>query len=82
MPLNTIRYKILPNGTIQEEVLGAMGHTCVQTTEPIEKALGTVVDRKLLAAFFVTDSQPQEARIQSLEDEDWRGCCDTFGCAL
>ena len=82
MTLKQIKFRIQPDGTIKTEVLGAMGNECLKTTEPIERSVGVVMDRKYLASFFVTEPTVQEKRIQLLEDEDWRGCCEGFGCAL
>ena len=81
MPNHEIKFTI-KDGIVKEEVLGASGHVCQRITQPIEQALGKVVDRKHSAASFVTDSNPSEERIQLLEEQDWRGCCGTFKCAL
>jgi len=79
MPNHEIKF-IIKDGIVKEEVLGASGHVCQQITQPIEQALGEVVDHKHSAAFFITDSNPNEERIQLLEEEDWRGCCNGFMC--
>ena len=82
MGLSTVTYKILPNGNIEAEVSGVLGHACTRITEPTEEAVGEVRDRKYQASYFVTDSNPAEKRIELLEEEDWRGCCGTHNCAL
>ena len=82
MSLTTIKYTIKPDGNLEEEVQGVDGHACQQITNPIENEVGDVVSRDYLPSFFITDSSPIEANIQRLEDEDWRGCCNTWGCAL
>ena len=51
-------------------------------TNQIENEVGYVVSHDYLPSFFVTDSNPIEANIQRLEDEDWSGCCNTWECAL
>ena len=82
MPNHEVKITISPEGNVKEEVLGASGHVCQRITQPIEQALGEVINRKHSAAYFITDSNPNEERIQLLEEEDWRGCCGTFNCAL
>tara|TARA_Y100001970_G_scaffold213060_1_gene260303 strand:- start:2366 stop:2620 length:255 start_codon:yes stop_codon:yes gene_type:complete len=80
MPNHEIKITISPDGNVKEEVLGASGHVCQRITQPIEQALGEVIDRKHSAAYFITDSNPNEERIQLLEEQDWRGCCNGFMC--
>ena len=82
MSLTTIKYTIKPDGNLEEEVQGVDGHACQRITNPIENEVGDVVSRDYLPSFFVTDSNPIEANIQRLEDEDWSGCCNTWECAL
>ena len=82
MSLTTIKYIIKADGNIEEEVQGVYGHACKRVTFSIENDVGDVVSRDYLPSFFITDSSPIEANIQRLEDEDWRGCCNTWGCAL
>ena len=82
MSLTTIKYIIKADGNIEEEVKGVYGHACKRITFSIENDVGDVVSRDYLPSFFVTDSNPIEANIQRLEDEDWSGCCNTWGCAL
>ena len=82
MSLITIKYTIRADGNIEEEVHGVEGHACQRITYSIENDVGDVVSRNHLPSFFITDSSPIEANIQRLEDEDWRGCCTTWGRAL
>ena len=82
MSLTTIKYTIKTDGTIEEEVQGVCGHACKRVTCSIENDVGDVVSRNYFPSFFITDSSPIEANIQGLEDGDWRGCCNTWGCAL
>ena len=82
MSLTTIKYIIKPDGNVEEEVQGVVGHDCQLITKSMENEVGKVVCRDYLASFFVTDSNPTEVNIQQLEDEDWRGCCDSWQCAV
>ena len=82
MSLTKIKYTIKLNGELEEEVLGVDGHACQRITKPIENELGDVVTRDYLPSFFVTDSNPIEENIQRLEEEDWKGCCNNWQCAL
>ena len=82
MSLTTIKYTIKADGNVDEEVQGVLGHNCQGITKSIENELGKVVSREHLASFFVMDSNPNEANIQNLEDEDWRGCCISWECAV
>ena len=82
MSQTTIRYTIKSDGSIEEKVEGVDGHECKRITSPIENNVGDVINRNYLPSFFITDSSPVESNIQRLEDEDWRGCCNTWGCAL
>ena len=82
MSLTTIKYTITADGNIEEEVQGVDGHACKRVTCSIENDVGDVTSRNYSPSFFITDSSPIEANIQRLEEEDWRGCCNTWGCAL
>ena len=85
MSLTTIKYIIKPDGNEEEEeeeVQGVFGHDCQRITKSIKNEVGELVSRDYLASFFVTDSNPTEAKIQNLEDEDWRGCCTSWKCAV
>ena len=82
MSLTTIKYIIKPDGNVEEEVQGVLGHGCQRITKSIENELGEVDSREHLASFFVTDSNPTEESIQNLEDEAWRGCCTSWECAV
>ncbi len=73
---------IKSNGNLEEEVEGVDGHECQRITNPIENEVGDVVRRDYLPSFFITDSNSIEANLQRLEEEDWSGCCNKWGCAL
>jgi len=74
MPNHEIKFTIRPDGTVKEEVLGASGHVCQRITQPIEQALGEIVNRKHSSALFLTHSNLKDERTQLLEAADWRGC--------
>ena len=63
MPLRTIRYRILPNGQVDQQVEGVAGPSCEQLTERIEARLGRVQQRQRTAEAYqmtsvaVEDSQ-------------------------
>ena len=82
MSLTTIKYIIKPDGNVEEEVQGGLDHDCQRITMLIDDKLGEVISHDHLESFFVTDSNPTEANIQNLEDEDWRGCCTSWECAV
>ena len=42
MPLRTLRFKIRQDGLVEETVEGLKGATCLELTEKLESALGTV----------------------------------------
>tara|TARA_Y100001968_G_C19075052_1_gene580254 strand:+ start:274 stop:489 length:216 start_codon:yes stop_codon:yes gene_type:complete len=71
MSLTTIKYLIKVNGNIEEEeVQGVDGHECQRITNSTENNKGDVVSCDFLPSFFITDSTPVAANIQTLEDED------------
>ncbi len=82
MSLTTIKYIIKPDGNVEEEVQGVFGYDCQRITKSIENKVGALVSRDYLVTFFVTGSNPTVANIQNLEDEDCRGCCTSWECAV
>lgn len=40
--IQTIKYLIMPNGAVEEEVLGVAGSACHELTRRIEERLGTL----------------------------------------
>ena len=56
MSLTTIKYIIKPDGNVEEEVHGVVGHNCQCITKSIENEAGEVVSRDYRASFFVTFS--------------------------
>ena len=48
----TIRFRIRPDGRVEETVVGAAGQQCQQLTERIEARLGTVQQRRQTSEAF------------------------------
>ena len=64
MPQRTVRFRIRPDGRVVEQVEGVSGDACLQLTDRLEAALGTVEQRQPTAEAFcspqvLTQSQPQ-----------------------
>ena len=60
MPQRTVRFKIPPDGRVEERVQGVLGDGCQQLTERLEAALGSVERREDTAeAFLSNESQDQ-----------------------
>ena len=58
----TIRFRIRPDGRVEETVVGAAGQQCQQLTERIEARLGVVQQRRQTSEAFLQPqavSQPQ-----------------------
>lgn len=47
-----IEYRILPNGTVTEQVVDGQGNACVQVTKDFEKSLGHVESQELLPEYY------------------------------
>tara|TARA_Y100001968_G_scaffold176198_1_gene161482 strand:- start:1653 stop:1856 length:204 start_codon:yes stop_codon:yes gene_type:complete len=65
MPQRTLRFKIRQDGFVEELVEGVMGDSCLDLTEKLESALGTVEQRKPTADSY----QHEEAQKQSIPVE-------------
>ena len=46
MPQRTLRFRIRQDGRVEETVEGMTGESCLQLTETLEAALGSVEQRK------------------------------------
>jgi len=46
MPQRTLRFRIRPDGRVEESVTGVVGDACHQLTERLENALGVVETRE------------------------------------
>lgn len=56
MPQRTIRFRIRPDGRVEEQVEGVQGLGCESLTERIEARLGTVQQRQATAEAFQTQA--------------------------
>jgi hypothetical protein len=54
MGQQTIRFRIRPDGRVEEHVEGVVGDACLALTERIEAQLGTVQRRESTAAAFAS----------------------------
>ena len=52
MAQETIRFRIRPDGRVEEQVEGVLGSGCEQLTERIEARLGAVQQRRSTAEAF------------------------------
>jgi len=59
--LETIRFRIRPDGRVEESVEGLQGAACEALTERIEARLGSVERRRPTAAAFQLTQQRQNA---------------------
>ena len=57
MPQRTVRFRIRPDGRVEERVEGVTGDACLQLTDRLESALGTVERRQPTSEAF-TSNQP------------------------
>ena len=60
MPQRTLRFKIRQDGRVEETVEGLVGEACIDLTEKLEDALGTVERREPTSdAFLIEKVQKQ-----------------------
>ncbi|MFM7313052.1 MAG: DUF2997 domain-containing protein [Cyanobium sp.] len=59
MAQRTIRFRIRPDGRVEEHVEGMEGQACESLTERIEARLGRVSQRRSTAEAFATQSLAQ-----------------------
>ncbi len=65
MPQRTLRFKIRQDGRVEETVEGMVGQSCLQLTEKLESALGSVETRKPTSdAFIREDLQSQSIPLE------------------
>ena len=55
MPQRTLRFKIRQDGRVEETVEGLVGEACIDLTEKLEDALGTVVRREPTSDTFLRE---------------------------
>ena len=59
MPKQSIKFTIAQDGTVTEEVQGAVSKECLDVTLPFEQALGTVNSREYKPEYYVSLQQNQ-----------------------
>ena len=55
MPQRTLRFKIRQDGRVEETVEGLIGEACIDLTEKLEDALGTVERREPTSDAFLRE---------------------------
>ena len=55
MPQRTLRFKIRQDGRVEETVEGLVGEACIDLTEKLEDALGTVERREPTTDAFLLE---------------------------
>ena len=56
MPQRTLRFKIRQDGRVEETVEGLVGEACIDLTEKLEDALGTVERRESTSDTFLREN--------------------------
>ena len=56
MPQRTLRFKIRQDGRVEETVEGIVGEACIDLTEKLEDALGTVERRESTSDAFLREN--------------------------
>ena len=56
MPHRTLRFKIRQDGRVEETVEGLVGEACIDLTEKLEEALGTVERREPTSDTFLREN--------------------------
>ena len=65
MPQRTVRFRIRPDGRVEEQVEGVTGDACLQLTDRLEEALGTVERRQPTSeAYTSTQSVTQSQSVE------------------
>ena len=65
MPERTLRFRIRPDGRVEEQVEGVVGDACLQLTERLESDLGTVERRQPTSdAYVTTQTQSQSQFVE------------------
>ena len=59
MPKQSIKFIIAQDGTVTEEVQGAVSKECLDVTIPFEQALGSVNSREYKPEYYVSLQQNQ-----------------------
>ena len=65
MPQRTLRFRIRPDGRVEERVEGVEGDVCLGLTERLESALGSVERREATSeAFSMRAEQTQPLSVE------------------
>ena len=67
--MNRIVFKIHQDGTVTEEVQGAVGNSCEKITEEIEKKLGVVENRIHKAEYYQAQETVTDVTLQYNQDQ-------------
>ena len=60
MPQRTLRFRILPDGRVEERVEGIEGEACLGLTERLETALGSVERREATSEAYSTRTEQSQ----------------------
>lgn len=60
MPQRTLRFRILPDGRVEERVEGIEGDACLGLTERLETTLGSVERREATSEAFSTRTEQSQ----------------------
>lgn len=67
MPQRTLRFRILPDGRVEERVEGIEGEACLGLTERLETTLGSVERREATSeAYSTRTEQSQPLSVEQL----------------
>ncbi|MFY8149836.1 MAG: DUF2997 domain-containing protein [Prochlorococcaceae cyanobacterium] len=66
MAEQTIRFRIRPDGRVEEQVEGIQGAGCEQLTERIEARLGVVQQRRSTSEAYATATSQQPQSLEQL----------------
>ena len=59
-PQRTLRFKIRQDGFVEETVEGMVGNSCIQLTEKLEAALGSVESKEVTADAYICSQKQFE----------------------
>ncbi len=59
-PQRTLRFKIRQDGLVEETVEGMVGNSCIQLTDKLEAALGSVETKVATADAYVCSQEQNE----------------------
>ena len=59
-PQRTLRFKIRQDGLVEETVEGIVGKSCIQLTQKLEAALGSVESKEVTADAYICSQEQYE----------------------